>query len=111
MVERIRFYFDQHIPISVAEGLQRRGADVLTAQEADRCGYTDEEQIAFAQNEKRVIVTFDDDFLRIASTGIQHTGIAFCAGTKYSIGELIHALMLLHSVLEPNDMHNHIEFL
>ena len=50
MAERIRFYFDQHIPAPVAQGLQRRGLDVLTAQAADRCGLSDSEQIEWAED-------------------------------------------------------------
>jgi hypothetical protein len=33
------------------------------------------------------------------------------AGTKYSIGQLIHVLLLVHDVLEPKDMPNYVEFL
>jgi predicted nuclease of predicted toxin-antitoxin system len=109
VADRIRFYFDQHIP--VADGLRRRGVDVLTAQEADRCGLPDLRQIEFAKSDQRIIVTFDDDFLVLAASGLPHSGIAFCRVTKYSIGELIHALLLLNDILDMSDMQNHIEFL
>jgi len=111
VAERIRFYLDQHIPVAVARGLRRRGVDVLTAQEAERCSLSDEEQLLLAQADGRVLVTFDDDFLSLAASGIRHAGIAFCTAAKYSIGELIYALLLLHAVLSPADMRNHIEFL
>jgi predicted nuclease of predicted toxin-antitoxin system len=111
VADRIRFYFDQHIPVAVADGLRRRGVDVLTAQEADRCGLPDLRQIEFAKSDQRITVTFDDDFLALAAGDIPHAGIAFCRATKYSIGELIHALLLLNDVLNMSDMQNHIEFL
>jgi hypothetical protein len=109
--ERIRFYMDQHVPVAVTQGLRRREVDVLTTQEADRCGFSDREQLRFAQADGRVLVTFDDDFLAMAAGGVQHTGIAFCAAAKYSVGELIYVLLLLHDVLDTADMKNHIEFL
>jgi hypothetical protein len=111
VAERIRFYFDQHIPSAVARGLRRREVDVLTAQDADRCGVSDEEQLRFSTQERRVLVTFDADFLNLASKGIEHTGIAFCSATKYSIGELIYTLLLVQDVLQPDDMQDHIEFI
>ena len=111
MTEQIRFYFDQHIPGAVARGLRRRGVEVLTAQEAGRCGDTDLTQLEFAYENEYVVVTFDSDFLALAASGVLHNGVAFCPATKYTIGELIYTLLLVHDVLDTDDMHNHIEFL
>ena len=71
----------------------------------------DDEQLEFAQSDGRVLVTFDDDFLALASSGIEHAGIAFCSATKYTVGQLIYALLLLHDVLNPEEMRNHVEFM
>lgn len=87
MVVPLHFFFDQHIPFPVAQGLRRRGVDVLTAQEAERCGLPDAEQIIFAGQAGRVLVTFDADFLALAAGGVRH------------------------AVLEPAEMRDHIEFL
>ncbi len=38
MADRLRFYFDQHVPVAVALSLRRRGIEVLTAQEASCAG-------------------------------------------------------------------------
>lgn len=111
MSDPIRFYFDQHIPKAVAHGLRRRGVDVLTTQDVERCSQSDLEQILFSTQENRVFVTFDDDLLRLASQGLEHAGIVFCSASKYSIGELIYALLLVYDVLNPEDFQNHIEFL
>lgn len=62
MAEPIRFFFDQHIWASVAQGLRRQGIDVLTAQDAGRCGLPDPDQLAFATAEDRVMVSFDPDY-------------------------------------------------
>ncbi len=111
MSEKIRYYFDQHIPIAVAQGLRRRGVFVLTSQEANRCGSSDIAQLQFASERNLTLVTFDDDLLGISSRGATHTGIAFCSANKYSIGELIYVLLLMQELLKPEEMINHIEFL
>ena len=50
MTEPIRYYMDQHYPLAVTEGLRRRGIDVLTAQEAERCGLGDLDQLGIASS-------------------------------------------------------------
>jgi hypothetical protein len=111
VADMVRFYFDQHIPATVAQGLRQRGVDVLTAQEADRCGLPDLEQLQFAATEVRVVVTFDTDYLELAASGLQHAGIAWCPATKYHVGQLIYALLLVHGVLDRDEMRCHVEYL
>lgn len=106
----MKFYLDEHIPKGVVEGLSRRGVDVLTVREAGRSGDSDEKQLAFATREARVLVTFDDDFLKLDATGIPHAGIVFSQTGRHTVGELIENLMLIANVIEPNEMKNHIEF-
>ena len=111
MAEAIRYFADQHLPRPVVDGLRRRGIDVLTAQEAGRCGVPDPDQLAFATAQGRVLVTFDPDFLALHQAGTPHAGIAWCPATKYSIGELIQTLVLVHAALTADEMHNHVEHL
>lgn len=111
MPSQIRFFFDEHIPSAVAAGLARRGVDVLTVQEAERREFEDAEQLQFATADNRVIVTFDKDFLLLSDQGSQHAGIVFCEATKYSIGQMIQSLLLLHAVVSADEMHNHVEYL
>ena len=106
----MKFYLDEHIPKGVVEGLRRRGVDVLTVQEAGRSGDSDEKQLAFAAREGRVLITFDDDFLRLDAAGVPHIGIVFSQTGHRTVGELIEGLMLIANVIEPNEMKNHIEF-
>src|SRR5437762_3446705 len=83
---------------------EKRGIDVLTAQDAVRCGLPDADQLQFATAEERVLVTFDSDYLQLAATGIRHAGIAYSRATKYSVGQLIYALLLLHGALIRDEM-------
>ena len=111
MAEPIRYYLDQHIPGAVVSGLRQHGIDVLTAQEAGRCGLPDPDQLAFATAEERVMVSFDPHFLALHNAGTPHAGIAWCPATKYRVGFLIQMLILLHGVADRDAMKNRVEYL
>jgi predicted nuclease of predicted toxin-antitoxin system len=61
VAERIRLYTDEHIPRAVVRGLRERGVDTLTVSEAGMLGASDEEHLAYALREGRVLFTQDDD--------------------------------------------------
>jgi hypothetical protein len=107
----LRFHLDEHIDPAIAAGLRRRGIDVTTTADAGLSGAGDEQHLAFALAEGRVVVTKDQGFLRRHRTGVSHAGIAFSQHGLRSIGELLRALILLNDCLEPEDMRNHVEFL
>lgn len=107
----LRLYLDENLSLTIADGLRRRGVDVVTARDAKRLGDDDESQLVFATAEERILVTFDDDFLAIAASGIEHAGIAYCHSEKYTKGELIYALLVLCNVMSQDEMRNHVEFL
>ena len=65
-MEQIRFYLDEQIPIAIAEGLRRRGVDVLRVQEVGRSGLPDLDQLTFPLAQRRVLITMDSDFLLLA---------------------------------------------
>jgi predicted nuclease of predicted toxin-antitoxin system len=109
--ESIRFFMDQHIPAAVTQGLRDRGVDVLTAQDAGRCSLPDGQQLQFASAEQRVMVTFDSDYLALYAAGTRHAGIAWCQERKYTVGQLLHRLLLVHGILSSDDMRNHVEYL
>jgi predicted nuclease of predicted toxin-antitoxin system len=111
VAEPICYFFDQHIQSGVTNGLRQRGVDVLTAQDAARCGLPDADQLQFATSQERVVVTFDPDYLALAATGVRHSGIAWCHARKYSIGELIHMLLLLQAVFSRDEMKDRVEYL
>lgn len=111
MAEPIRYYLDQHIPGAVVSGLRQHGIDVLTAQEAGRCGLPDLDQLAFATAQERVMVSFDPDYLALHNAGTFHAGIGWCSATKYRVGFLIQMLILLHGVADRDAMKNRVEYL
>ena len=107
----IRFYADQHYPAAVSEALLRLGFDVVTAQSAGRCGRSDTDQLSFASDKGRVLLTFDADFLDPVISGVEHAGIAWCEARKYSYGELIRMVSVLHAVVSAEEMKNRLEYL
>ncbi|HUY87870.1 MAG TPA: DUF5615 family PIN-like protein [Pirellulales bacterium] len=111
MAEPIRYFMDEHYPAPISRNLRQRGIDVLTAQDAGRCGLPDPDQLAFARSEGRVMVTFDTDYLALHRSGIAHAGIAWCPQQKHAIGMLIQLLELLHGVADRDQMRNRVEYL
>jgi hypothetical protein len=67
--------------------------------------------LAFAVREQRVLVTHDLDFPRCHAAGVRHSGIAYCYQQKYSIGELVRALLLLRDCLSAEEMQGTLEYL
>lgn len=110
MSEKIRFYSDEHVQTSVVKGLRLRGVDVLTTQQAGMLGASDEDHLALAASHGMVIFTQDDDFLRLHTRGINHTGIVY-ARQQMSVSDIIRGLISIYQVLNACDMQNHVEFL
>ncbi len=107
----IRFHLDEHISIQIAAGLRRRNIDVTTTAEAGLLGATDMAQLDFTGSSERVLVTQDDDFLRLHAQGVAHAGIAYCQQQSMSGGEMLRRLILIHDLLSPEEMAGRVEFL
>jgi predicted nuclease of predicted toxin-antitoxin system len=102
---------DEHIPYQVVKGLRRRGIDAITAQQIHLRSALDEVVLDSARQQGRVVYTNDADFLRLHSTGIQHSGILYHHILDYSIGEAIRVVALACEVLSIDEMRNRVEFL
>ena len=92
----IRIYTDESVDVAIAHGLQRRGVEAFSARDRDRLGLTDEEQLAFAKEEKCTIFTHDTDFLRIVAQWIHdgrtHHGVIYCHQNAHGIGDCVRNL-------------------
>jgi uncharacterized protein with PIN domain len=110
MGQPVKFYTDEHTARAVVRGLRHRGADVLTVPEAGLLSASDEQHLERARSEGRVLFTQDDDFLRLHAAGVPHAGIAY-APQGTSIARIIRGLILIHQVLEAEDMERHVEYL
>jgi predicted nuclease of predicted toxin-antitoxin system len=106
MAEQIRFHIDENVSSAIAAALRQRGIAVSTTKEAGLRGAT-----AFIQRENRVMITHDDDFLKIASERDDHPGIAYCRKDARAIGEILERLVLIHEMLAPDKMIGEVQFL
>ena len=109
-MSKIRYYMDEHVSIAIIRGLRQRGVDVLSVPDAKRLGAADHEHLSFAMSQQRVIFTQDTDFLILARINLNHFGIVY-ARQHTAIGEIIRGLMLIHDVLEAEEMIGKIEYL
>ena len=100
MDDRIRFHLDEHVDPAVAIALRRAGIDVTTTNEAGLRTKDDEAQLQFARTEGRVMVTRDQDFLRMASRTADHPGVVFYTVSQ-TLREIIEGLLLICEVLAP----------
>jgi predicted nuclease of predicted toxin-antitoxin system len=107
----IRFHLDEHISAHIAAGLRRRNIDVTTTVDAGLIGAPDETHLEFAALSGRVLVTQDDDFLRLHAQGVAHAGIAYCRQQSNSIGEMLRRIILIYDLLSREEVAGRVEFL
>ena len=107
----IKYHLDESVPNAVANGLERRGVAATTSKTAGLVGASDLEQLAYAANESRVLVTHDDDFLRIHAAGPRHAGIAYAHQRRLTVGQTVLALVALHRTRSAESIAGHVEFL
>jgi hypothetical protein len=104
-------YQDEHIPSAVvAGGLRQRGIEVRTLVERDRLGAQDKEPPAHAWRDSRVLVTHDDDVLRLAAEGTSHAGIVSVPRER-SIGDIVRGLVGIARASSEKDLRQQIRFL
>ena len=106
----VRYFTDEHVAKAVAASLQKRSIDVLTLTEAGLLGADDGDLLVFARQEGRVVVTQDQDFLRIAARERDHPGIVYAPQGR-SIGEMARMLDLLTQVSSAEEMSGRVEFI
>lgn len=110
MASAVRLYFDENMRGEVLAQLRRRGIDIVTVQELDLRGASDLSHLIRAREMQRVICTNDQDFLRLASSGVPHAGLVF-GSPHTTIGDWVKSLVLLCEIMTAEDMQNHIEYL
>jgi len=111
---RIKLYLEEHVQVSLAEGLRTRGVDMMTTQEAGNYSLDDIGQLNFAAKEDRVLVSFNKrHFAKIhyewMEKGMTHAGIIL--SDQLTVGIIIRRLMRLYFSLSREDMQNRLEYL
>lgn len=110
----VKLYLDENIDVSVAAGLRRRGIDVVTARDRGKLGATDEEHLALASSEDRLLVTHDiADFAKLhqrwLAEGKEHAGIAL--SDMVAPGVMVRRIVRLCESVSPDETKNRLLFL
>jgi hypothetical protein len=72
----IRFYFDEHMPRTVAETLIKQGVDVILAVDVGMVQKDDDtEHLKYAAENELVMVTFDRPFAGRTMSRTDHKGL------------------------------------
>ena len=113
----IRLYFDEDsMRHALIHALRARGIDVQTALDAGMIERTDEEHLAFATTQGRVLCSFNvGDFYQLHTNNIaqhkSHAGIVLARQQQYSVGGYMRRLLRLMAHLTAEEMQNRVEFL
>ncbi len=111
MADSLRFYLDENVPVQVARQLKLRGIDVVTTRSLALLGADDIDHLRNATKQNRVLCTYDNDFLDLVASGIQHTGVVFGQQDVHYIGDWVNWLTLMHAVYTPEEMLNRVEYM
>lgn len=113
-MEKIRLYIDEDLTDRLAVALRSRGYDVISAHEVNMRGRTDKEQLAFATNNNRIILTRNiKHFVALQREyykhGLLHKGIVV---TDYlPLKELIRRVTRFLNKKRMAEMRNSLEWL
>ena len=111
---KIKLLSDEDVHSGLALALRKRGYDVVHAQELDRKGKSDSEQLLFATQQKRCVFTFNvKDFVilhnQYAKSGKEHWGII--VSKQLSFKETMSKLLHLLQYNAKETMKNNLAFL
>lgn len=113
----IRLYLDEDTSnLALISALRASNVDVITALEAGKLGCSDEEQLIWATEQKRVIYSFNrGDFSSLHSQFMadkrNHAGILLGQQQRYSIGQQVRAVLMLIADRSAEAMVNQLVFL
>ena len=108
----IRLHLDESVSLRIVRALRDRNIDVTTLADVGLLSASDEQHLSYAYSDNRVVVAHDDDYIRLPhSQGVEHSGIVYCHQSKYSVGQLLQHLSLLHACYDEADMIGRLEYL
>ena len=110
-----KFYLDVHIAKEVAIQAQQKGVDIIHCSDIGNDNLSDDEHLAYALQQRRVMVTFDRGFEKHHAVrqrrGEEHGGIVLLLiiNQAQSIGAIVNELVFLSgSANYENDLYNQI---
>lgn len=111
---KVKLFLDEDVHSGLAHVLRKRGYDVVHAQELDRKGLSDAEQLSFAIRHQRCLFSFNvKDFVilhnQFAQNQQEHWGIIVSKQIPFS--ETLHKLLHLLQRVSQETMKNRVKFL
>jgi len=103
-------YYHEHRE-QVDSDIAEDEALVATTAEAGLIGATDEAQLGYCRQARRVIVTRDAYFLRLDAADVHDGGIVFCISTNLRLGYFVPNLVLIRNVVTAEEASSMVEFL
>lgn len=116
-MSKILLYVDEDaMKRDFVEALRARKADVLTVADVGMLHKSDEEQLAWAAANGRVVFSFNTkDFYRLHTLrleqGMSHAGIVLAPQQRYGTGELMRGVLKLIQACSAAEMIGRVEFL
>ena len=111
----VRYFFDVHIPRTIADQLAKRGIDVLTAQTDQSAALPDHEILARATDLGRAVVTSDICFRALAESWQERSrpfgGLVYAHPLQVTIGRMILDLELISRAVPAEEICNQVIFL
>lgn len=111
----LKLYMDENVREAIADGLRRRGIDVLCAQEDGHDETDDSIILDHATALGRIVFTNDDDFLAEAHhrqrEGISFAGVVYAHQLRVTVGKCIEDLEIVAVAGTMEYMANRVEYL
>lgn len=90
--------------------LRANGFDVVAVTEGDKTGQRDDIHLERSAEQNLIILTNDDDFVRLAQER-SHAGVIFYSEQHHEPSEIATAIRRIDRFFSPNDMQNRVEWL
>jgi len=107
----VRFMLDEHMDRAVASGLRLRGVAAQTVHELGRRGAEDIDHLRWAHAQSWVMVSGDEDFLRLVDRITGHAGLVHYRRTQFTVGLLVRRLAAVAGVETLESMSGRVVFL
>jgi predicted nuclease of predicted toxin-antitoxin system len=108
-------YMDVQVQLAITRGLEKRGVDVLRAQDDGSARLDDPELLDRAMALGRTMFSRDDDFLAEATrrqrAGEPFAGVVYAHQNNVTIGQCIEDLELIAKVYEPPEIADRVIYL
>jgi predicted nuclease of predicted toxin-antitoxin system len=110
----IKLYLDEDVWLGLADALRKRGFDVVHVYQAERGERSDADQLEYAAQEQRTILTHNvDDFAALAKEyfvhNCSHSGIVL--SPQIGKSELVRRTLKLLQALSAEEIANAVRYL